>query len=164
MREYRFGPDSESYFDRREELFRNGPCLDVSVIGLHHGQPGAPSFTAFETPLIGKSPARALIDTGADMNAIDRKLALRVGMAQTGTANVSGMTGSGVVPTYLGRVFIPELDRTVGGEFYSAQLSGRPYRIILGRTFLEDFIFRYDGPDARFYLTPVQFGSPSDHA
>ena len=157
-KEYQFDSGDEGTEERREHLFRNGPCLDVTVSGLVVQAAG----NELEGGGLSSSPAQALLDTGADLNAINGKLALRVGMAQVGNGYVTGMTGRVLAPIYLGRMFIPSLRRHVNGHFYGAHLRGRPYQIILGREFLMDFVFRYKGAEGRFYLRPIDYSSPSD--
>lgn len=159
MKEYTLGPQHEDAGSRKDQLFSEGPCLDVYASGMSRtsgpSELQAGGFTS-------RAPARALIDTGADLNAIDNKLALRVGMPKIAETQVRGMTGPAIAPVYLGRVFISALDRYESGEFFGAVLSERPYRVILGRSFLERYAFRYDGFDGRFYLRPIDYRSPSD--
>ena len=60
---------------------------------------------------------------------------------------IAGSAGEHTGNVYLAQIYIPGLNRTIGGRFTGVNLAGggQFQRAIIGRSFLQDFILHYDG-------------------
>lgn len=128
---------------RADILADLGPTIDVRI----GHDPGFDEFTEPE-PLLQPDLYPALVDTGADGNSIDNELAssLRLPAYQYDVL-ISGSVGQHVTNIYLAHVYIPGLNRIVGGRFTGVNLAGggQYHRAIIGRSFLRGFVLHYDG-------------------
>lgn len=90
----------------------------------------------------------ALIDTGADGNAIDLALAESLALPVAEQRNIGGVHGLQETNLYLAQIYIPALDFTMHGQLAGVNLlvAGIPYEVLLGRPFLRHFTMTYDGP------------------
>ena len=97
----------------------------------------------------------ALIDTGAERTAIDSRVAENLNLERLGApveqAGVGGKHKSQVVR---GEIHLPEYGVVVRGLLMTAPLreSRAPYDALLGRDFLREARFVYDGLGKRFDL------------
>lgn len=98
----------------------------------------------------------ALVDTGSELNCIDKQLAsiLDLPVVSTKPMQVMGVGGAFTATMHLAQVYIPALDYTVIGRFVATHLNsvGQNHGIILGRKFLQDFKFIYNGDEGDFIL------------
>ena len=162
MRLTPFGSDHESPEQRSRQLLTDGPSLNVVVSRLRSTR----TNELAPTHHVARRNALALIDSGASVNCIDVGLAGRIGLLEVDTRAIASASGLGPAPVYLARLEVPELDFTLTGELFGARLAqqNRGHRLLLGRRFLQNFIFQYDSLDGRFYLGRPDYASPSDMA
>lgn len=102
----------------------------------------------------------ALLDTGASENHIDDQLAAHLELPVIDETPISGVSGSKIFNVYLAQVVIrfPKQATVVLGSFYGASLSesGFSQRVLLGRRFLRDFEFSYNGVTGKVMLDQVR--------
>lgn len=100
----------------------------------------------------------ALIDTGAKLSGIDKSVALRFALPQVGAAELRTPASLPEnVPVFQGRFSIPGLSdtpltRPLLGLRLGYAHAGLPVIILLGRDFLADKRFLYDGARGEFQL------------
>lgn len=145
---YLYGDDAQDDDERRKLLRSNGPQINVYVSNPFSAKFNMPSAK------VSKS-TRALIDTGASINSISVSVAQAIGLMQIDERDIIQVSGSTRLPVYQGQVYVPEIEDTILGEFYGGQpgSSSNGYQVLLGRPFLENYIFSYDGPKGYFTLT-----------
>lgn len=129
--------------ERPSLLVQIGPTIPVQI-GF---DPGFDEFDETD-PILPPSLFSALVDTGANGNSIDAELAsdLRLPVIYY-DEEISGSAGKHKADIYLAQIHIPELNRTISGQFVGVRLAagGQLHRAIIGRSFLRDFVLRYDG-------------------
>ena len=129
--------------ERPSLLAQIGPAIPVQI-GF---DPGFGEFDKTD-PILPPDLFSALVDTGASGNSIDAELAsdLRLPVIYY-DEEVSGSAGKHKADIYLAQIHIPELNRTISGQFVGVRLAagGQLHRAIIGRSFLRDFVLRYDG-------------------
>jgi hypothetical protein len=129
-------------------LTDNGPTIPVDI-GFD------PAWRPGRVPAPGNRGVGALIDTGAQASFIDCDLATHLQLPIVDRWEVSGSSEKHEVDVYLAQMFIPPLLFTQYGKFAGAYLKrgGMPYHVLIGRTFLEQFILMYNGKSGRVTLT-----------
>lgn len=101
----------------------------------------------------------ALVDTGAKLSGIDKAVALRFGLPQVGAAELRTPASLPEnVPVFQGRFLFPglsehPLSRHLLGLRLGYGHAGLPVIILLGRDFLADKRFVYDGTRGEFKLS-----------
>ena len=137
--------------ERRLLLVEVGLTIPVQI-GF---DPGFDEITGAD-PILPSDLYPALVDTGASTNSIDADLAaaLRLPVIYY-NEEVSGSAGRHTADVYLAQVHIPELNRTISGRFVGVRLGagGQLHQAILSRSFLQDFVLRYDGRTGRVTLS-----------
>lgn len=139
MRVTTFGPAGVDRHARSSELAAVGPVIDVRI---------------GDVVLSASLPARGLIDTGASVVCIDRRLALRLGLRAVNQADVQipgGLTMQSTV--YAGRLIVPALGFDQVMPLYSAGMQQVHHDVLLGRAFLRNFIVSFDGPAGVFHFS-----------
>ena len=126
----------------RARLEVDGPTLEVQIgfdRSFRHSQPSRPHLPDKLYP--------ALIDTGADLSAVDLTLAQQLELPVVGQTNVAGVHGAYVLPEYLAQIHIPSLAFTIYGRFAGLLLSsgGQQHSALIGRAFLRSFTMIYEG-------------------
>ncbi len=136
---HQFGPAGQDSHERKLTLRSNGPILDVVA------KPSS-KFAGLN--------CKALIDTGASVNCIDNNRARKLGLIIIDYKIIQSASGQIKTPVYIGVLDIPELQISISGQFYGAELVGieKIYHYLLGRPFLSDFIFSYNGPEGILHL------------
>lgn len=126
-----------------------GHLLEVGIQRV--GPPRASG--EFETEII----STGLIDTGASDVCIDYRLAERLGLKVIDQTMV-GVVGATVpAKIYLGRVVIPQLGFDRMMRLYALKVRHATHEILLGRSFLQNYIVTFDGPAGIF-----TFAKPND--
>ncbi len=139
MRISTFGPDGPNSEARAHELAAVGPVIDIEIGGVK---------------LQPKLPARGLIDTGASVVCIDRRLALRLGLQAVNQAEVQIPGGLTVQSTvYAGSLIVPTLGFAQVMPLYSTNMMQVHHDVLLGRAFLRHFIVTFDGPEGLFHFS-----------
>jgi predicted aspartyl protease len=125
---------------------RFGPSLKVDVgfdtnFVAGFGGPPKPGLKGLD----------ALIDTGAQESYIDRTLVAELGLPLINRDAVGSALGSAVVDIHLAQVRVLALDTLILGRFAAVNLreNGIEFDALLGRTFLQNYHFSYDGPSGR---------------
>ena len=136
---YQFGPAGQDAQERQLLLRSEGPIIGV---------------VAKPSDNLAGLKAKRLIDTGASVNCIDNHTARRLNLNVIDYKNFQSASEQKLTPVYIGRLNIPRLKTSIFGQFYGADLLGvnKVYHYLLGRPFLSNFIFSYDGPDGTFQL------------
>ena len=162
LRSYRFGPDGNAEA-RRSSILAHGPIIPLQIASA---RPPADANELSPGFVPRTMTVKALLDTGASLNGIDSELAQSLGLAIVDRRFASSGLGSGMTDIYLGDLRIPALESKIGERLFGLSLGGpnSHFQLLLGRPFLQDFIFRYDGLEGEFYLETPDYRSPSDTA
>ena len=127
-------------------LVRYGPSLKVNL-GFD------PNYVAGfrKPPQPTERGLDALIDTGASESYIDGALAVQHQLPLIDQDSVGAALGTEIVNIYLAQVHVIALDAVILGRFAAVSLrsNGIESDVLLGRTFLRDYVFTYDGTTGR---------------
>ena len=106
-----------------------------------------PNYIVGQAPQSAAQQIPALIDTGALLSCIDDALALKLNLPLVDRQWISGVSGKHQVNMHMAQVHVPQLGYTQFGQFAGVSLTagGQQHQVLLGRTFLHDFIMIYDG-------------------
>ena len=125
-------------------LERFGPTI-VAIVG---------KLAAKGAPQPGVPPpvqTVALIDTGATVSCIDEKLAKKLKLPVIDRRYVGGVSGRKKHNVYMAHMIVPSLGAESKDAFLGVDLSAyQP--VLLGRDFLANTIFTYNGPFRRITL------------
>jgi predicted aspartyl protease len=129
----------EGGYDRRNELARTGPIIDISI------EKARSQFAGFA--------AKGLIDTGASAVCISQRIADQLDLPQV-DEDVLGVVGGGTVPTkiYAGYLVVPALDFREITQLHAVNMRNGNHNVLLGRSFLSHFIVTFDGPEGMFHF------------
>lgn len=122
-----------------------GPTLQADIRRHDFGSPAAAGSDA-SPPQAMMYPAHPYLS--ARESGIDSTLAVELGLAVEDTERqASGILGMGAVNVYPARISIFELGLSVVGSFVGVRLAvgGQPYRALIGRDILKNFMMVYDG-------------------
>lgn len=104
--------------------------------------------------------ARGLIDTGADFVLCAPSIARSLGLRQTNTDVVGGIGGEEVdASVYSGKLIVEELSFQRVLPIYAVPWGPTSHTVLLGRSFLQYFVFEYDGPSEVFHFSAPLHGS-----
>jgi len=89
---------------------------------------------------------------------IDNRIALQLGLKATDMQTL-GVVGSEIQATvYAGSLEVPELNYKKTMPMFAPRKSSLAHPVLLGRSFLKDFIMTYDGPNGMFHFAePYNF-------
>jgi predicted aspartyl protease len=147
---YSYGPTGASASDRSGELAAVGPVVEIVIRA-----PGPPLRSPDWKPGFNREsvPARGLIDTGASDVCIDARMAVELGLTETGQEPVGVAGGVSVFSTvYAGILEVPELGFSELMPLYSLKMRHPTHDVLLGRSFLRNFIVTFDGPEGIFHF------------
>jgi predicted aspartyl protease len=92
-----------------------------------------------------------VIDTGASCICVDSRVARRLGLIASDRKLVQMADGRLETSTvYTARMKIPALDFNDYVQVNAVDMARPSDRVLLGRSFLKDYIVNYDGPRERF--------------
>lgn len=131
-----FGPGGATLRERRELLRKHGPHMRVLL------------RNPFD--LARYVEADAIIDSGASCVCINRRLAKELGLTRTGQTRMIAVGADHPAQEYAGLVVVPELDFERFLPVYAPDGVYTAPSILLGRSFLEYFVFSYNGSDGNF--------------
>ena len=101
---------------------------------------------------------RGLIDTGSDFILTSHTIARQLHLRHHDDDIVGGISGGEVAAKiHSGSVGVPDLgfERTL--PLYAVPWSQTSHTVLLGRSFLRYFVFRYDGPSNVFHFSkPIE--------
>jgi predicted aspartyl protease len=143
MPETRCGFDDGPSVRGADLLVSLGPTLLVSV-GF---DPTYDETDLSRAPTPGIERVRALVDTGAHECSIDSALAASLHLPIVDRQRVSGVGGVMEVNVHLAQIHVPALGFTMYGLFSGVHLAagGQPCAVLIGRTFLRNFVMTYEG-------------------
>lgn len=144
-----YGPDGQSELDRHRELAVSGPLIDISIEAPNSAFAGV--------------RAQGLIDTGASAVCIDRRTAIRLNLKQINETEI-GVVGGGAVlaSVHIGVLVVPALGFRQILPLYAVPMKQSSHSVLLGRSFLKNYIVTFDGPRGNFHFyNPRQ---DSEHA
>jgi hypothetical protein len=135
-------------FSDPNQLTGDGPGILVDI-GFD------PAWRPGNVPTPSDRDIFALIDTGAQECFIDCDLANILRLPLVDRREVAGSMGRHQVDVFLAQIHIPSLDFTQYGKFAGAYLhkGGLHYEVLMGRTFLANFILLYNGRSGSVTLT-----------
>lgn len=138
--------DSDAY--RSRELATVGAIIDVVVQGR----------AASAEPVV----TRGLIDTGASVVFLDRRLAIQAGLKAVDIQPMQVPGGVTIEATvFAGFLDIPVLSFRTETRFYAAAHSQASHGLLLGRSVLSNFVMTFDGPAGEFHFyRPFAFPGP----
>ncbi|MGH7025485.1 MAG: retropepsin-like aspartic protease [Caulobacteraceae bacterium] len=143
-----FGPAGPDASSRREQLRVEGHVLDVII----HREPSAVD----EEGVPALFEAGALIDTGASDVCIDYRLAHELKLRQIDQQTVATPGGTLLAAVFLGLLEVPDLGYRKLMPLYALRVARSSYSVILGRSFLADYIVTFDGPNGCFHFALPQ--------
>lgn len=152
-----FGPGGISAYDRSAELAALGPIIDIVI-----RSPQLPAQADRQPHQREATPARGLIDTGATDVCIDVTLAAELGLIWTGREQVGVAGGASIMAdVFAGILEVPELGFSEMVPLYALKTRRPTHDVLLGRSFLRNFIVTFDGPQGVFHFyKPTIFEYP----
>jgi hypothetical protein len=102
------------------------------------------------SPAFGRSSIRARRSAASIANSLPAW-----GLPIVDKRKVAGIGGKSDVDVHLAQVHVPALGFTMYGLFSSVHLAagGQVHSVLIGRTFLRDFVMTYEGPSGTVVLT-----------
>jgi hypothetical protein len=94
--------------------------------------------------------ADALIDTGASCICINRRIAKELGLVRTGETRMIAVGADHPAIEFAGLLCVPELEFEKFLPVYAPDGVYTAPSVLLGRSFLEHFVFTYHGLDGTF--------------
>jgi predicted aspartyl protease len=111
-----------------------------------------------ERPLAGIK-ATGLIDTGADFVLCSQSFARQLGLRRTNKDFVEGIGGEKVeAEIYSGSLGVEKLGFERRMAIYAVPWGPLSHSVLLGRSFLKYFVFKYDGPSDVFHFSTPLYG------
>ena len=148
MPPFTFGPPAANENDRRREVAILGHLLEVGIQRV--GPPR--SEASYETEIVSKG----LIDTGASDVCIDYRLAERLGLKVIDQTMVGVVGYTTPAKIYLGRLVIPQLGFDRKMRLYALKVRHATHEILLGRSFLQNYVVTFDGPAGMYTFSRPQ--------
>ena len=131
------------------EVWVSGPVVDVVLRG-----PEA------ET---GGIRAEGLVDTGASIIGLDRRLALQLGLSAISKTPVQIANGTEVMATvYALELEVPGLQFREWVRVAAVTMDFPSTRILLGRSFLRHFVLTYNGGEDLFHWFRLGRSTPDE--
>ena len=134
-----------------ERLAHAGPTLLVDI-GFDPKYSYAESGSALSSDI---TQVPALVDTGATFSGIDDALAQSLNLPLVDRQVLCLYGGKRELNAYLAHIVVPALSLFQHGIFYGLSFDeiDRPYRAVIGRTFLRDMMLVYDGRTGSVRIT-----------
>ena len=153
--------------ERQQALELNGPHLDLII-----RNPALIHFQEADFDKRGLAPyvtCSALVDTGATAVVIDLRLAQSLGLRQTGIGNVIGVGGQQEAIKFAGQLEVPQMGYIEIIEMIALRKGEVSHPVLLGRSFLKNFVTTFDGPSGIMTIARPTTGynpvpSEEDHA
>ncbi len=120
------------------ELWVSGPIIDIT---LHGADPAIPAETL-----------EGIVDTGASVICLDKRVAIRLGLTAVNRKPMEVADGTLVEATiYMAEMKIPGLGFSDWVEVFALPMTRPSQRVLLGRSFLKNYIVTYNGPEGLFH-------------
>ena len=131
------------------ELWVSGPIIDITL----HG-------SSVDLPT---EELQGIVDTGASVICLDKRVALRLGLTAINRKKMEVADGTVVEATvYMAEMAIAGLGFKDWVEVHALPMTKPSQRVLLGRSFLKNYLVTYNGPDELFhYFKPV--GATNQH-
>jgi predicted aspartyl protease len=101
-----------------------------------------------------------VIDTGASVICVDSRIVKRLGLIASNRKPVQMADGRiAISAIYSARMCIPALGFDDLVQVYAVDMDFPSIRVLLGRSFLRDYIVNYDGPKELFEFHETSRGS-----
>lgn len=131
-------------------LTQTGPMVQVQI---EVSTALSKRLLAEHAPVSQPETGNALVDTGATFSAIDVSIAKRLNLEPIGTATTGTAAGKQTVAVFALKISIPGARIAVeDGHVLGVDLDGTGVIALLGRSFLQNVIFIYDGPSGEFTI------------
>lgn len=131
------------------EVWVSGPIIDILLRG---NMPGAPALQL-----------QGIVDTGASVICLDRRVALRLGLTSISKKAMEVADGSVVEAiVYMADLTVPALDFRDWVEIYALPMERPSTRVLLGRSFLKGYHVTYSGPNETLHYHKVIAPPPED--
>lgn len=105
----------------------------------------------------------ALVDTGASCICISRRLATELGLTKTGETRMIAVGADHPATEYAGLLNVPELDFERFLPMYAPAGVHATPSVLLGRSFLEHFVYTYHGPSGTFQFHNAAQEAAQEH-
>lgn len=120
------------------ELWVSGPVIDIT---LHGSSPDLPT-----------EELQGIVDTGASVICLDKRIALKLGLTAVNRKKMEVADGSVVEATvYMAEMAIAGLGFKDWVEVHALPMSKPSQRVLLGRSFLRNYLVTYNGPEELFH-------------
>lgn len=117
-----------------------------------------------DDPEVGPEVLNGIIDTGASIICIDNRIAKRLGLIASNRKPVQMADGRVVMSAiYAARMTIPVLEFDDIVQVCGVEMDFPSSRVLIGRSFLKDYIVNYDGPKELFEFHETDRGSEYFH-
>lgn len=117
-----------------------------------------------DDPAVGSESLNGIIDTGASITCIDNRVAKRLGLIASNRKPVQMADGRvAVSPIYAARMTIPALEFDDIVPVCGVEMEYPSTRVLIGRSFLKDYIVNYDGPKELFTFHATDRGNEYFH-
>lgn len=132
------------------ELWVSGPIIDIT---LHGSGDTAPTETL-----------EGIIDTGASVICMDARVASRLGLVAINRKQMQVADGSlSMASIYMAEMQIPGLGFRDWVEVYALEMARPSNRVLLGRSFLKNYVVTYVGGEDRFHFYAQDDQRPHDY-
>jgi len=123
------------------EIWVSGPQLEIT---LHGSDPSTPTESL-----------EGLIDTGASVICLDGRVATRLGLVAINRKPMQVADGSQVMASvYMAEMTIAGLGFKEWVEIYALPMARPSPRVLLGRSFLRNYMVTYNGREELFHFYP----------
>lgn len=130
-------------------LLHTGAVIEATIFATEKS-----TTTQQQAPAISAT-AKLLIDTGANISGLDKKIIQHTGLiAYPSSELVDGVGGLQVVSRYKAYLQIPSVNSNLMSiDLLEGDFCYSPYDGVIGRDVLQYFHFEYDGINNRFLLS-----------
>ena len=129
-------------------LCRSGPEIDIVI-----ARPEEVQVPAGAGSVSSQIDVRALIDTGSDYCLIRSSLAERLALQKVDEKEFGNSTGVELCDLFMVDVILPGVGSRTTYEVAGASFREQSLEFVLGRNFLMDTTFLYDGVRGTFKIT-----------
>ena len=113
---------------------------------------------------VGPEALNGIIDTGASIICIDNRIAMRLGLTASNRKPVQMADGRQFMsPVYAVRMTVPVLEFDDVVQVCGVQMEFPSTRVLIGRSFLKDYIINYNGPKELFEFHETDRGNEYFH-
>jgi predicted aspartyl protease len=127
------------------EIWVTGPLIEIT---LHGSSASAPTESL-----------EGIIDTGASVICLDSRVANRLGLVAINRQAMQVADGSEIIASiYMAEMSIAGLGFKEWVEVYALPMARPSARVLLGRSFLKNYLVTYNGREDLFHFYPADDG------